>query len=187
MGNLANDMTRLREEADTLRNARSALMRDLAQGASDLSASVSTLRADFAAAHRAMVKKTGSERKAFVAGVVREVNTLVEEFFNLRGDQARKGSQDRGAFLSELRRQVSDIRKDTADDIKGARLVWRGQAPLKSVRTPGRPNEKAEKDLPKTKVTKPAAAAAALPRKKEKNRLNEKPVKAASKAKHGKF
>ncbi len=132
MGNLTDDMTRLRGEVDALRSTRGALMQELARGASDLATAVAAMRADFTAAHMAMAKKTGEERNAFVAAVISEVNTLLGDFSRDREDMARKGRHDRGIFLTEMRRQVAGMCKDTADDLMGARLVWRGQSPRKS-------------------------------------------------------
>jgi len=132
MGNLTDDMTRLRGEVDALRSDRGALMQELARGARDLAATVSAMRADFTSAHTAMAKQTRGEREAFVAAVISEVNFLLGAFSRDRGDMARKGRHDRGAFLSEMRRQVTGLCKDTADDLMGARLAWRGRSPGKS-------------------------------------------------------
>ncbi len=132
MGNLTDDMTRLRGEVDALRSARGALMQGLAQGACDLAATVAAMRADFTAAHTAMAKKAGEERGAFVAAVISDVNSLLGDFSRDREDMSRNGKHDRGIFLTEMRRQVTGIRKETADDMMGARLAWRGQSPPKS-------------------------------------------------------
>jgi len=132
MGNLTDDMTRLRGEVDALRSTRGALMQELTRGASDLATAVAAMRADFTAAHMAMAKKTGEERNAFVAAVISEVNTLLGDFSRDREDMARKGRHDRGIFLTEMKRQVAGMCKETADDLMGARLVWRGQSPRKS-------------------------------------------------------
>ncbi|MGB5159447.1 hypothetical protein [Desulfobacterium sp. N47] len=129
MGNLTNDMTRLRGEVDALRGDRGALMQDLARGSRDLAATVSAMRADFAAAHAAMAKQTRGEREAFVLAGINEVNSLLSTFSRDRDDMARKGAHDRGVFLSEIRRQVRCMCKDTADDLMGARIVWRGRNP----------------------------------------------------------
>ncbi|MFA5179687.1 MAG: hypothetical protein WC405_00075 [Syntrophales bacterium] len=132
MGNLTDDMTRLRGEVDALRSTRGALMQELAHGASDLAAAVASMRADFTAAHQAMARKTGEERNAFVAAVISEVNTLLGDFSKDRSDMARKGRHDRGIFLAEMKRQVTGMCKETADDMMGARLAWRGQISRKS-------------------------------------------------------
>jgi hypothetical protein len=79
-----------------------------------------------------MAKKTGEEREAFVAAVIREVNSLLGEFSRDRNDMARRGRHDRGVFLSEMRRQVTRMCKETADEMMGARLAWRGRSPGKS-------------------------------------------------------
>jgi hypothetical protein len=132
MGNLTDDMTRLREEVDALRGARGALMQDLSRGARDLAATVSAIRADFTSAHAAMAKQSRGEREAFVAAMIGEVNSLLGAFSQDRNDMARKGKVDRGVFLSEMRRQVMGMCKDTADDLMGARLAWSGASPRKS-------------------------------------------------------
>jgi len=132
MGNLTDDMTRLRGEVDALRSDRGALMNDLTRGARDLATAVAAMRADFTAAHTAMAKKTGEEREIFVAAMIDEVNSLLGEFSRDRNDMARKGRHDREVFLSEMRRQVTGLRKETADDLLGARLAWRGESPGKS-------------------------------------------------------
>ena len=132
MGNLTNDMTRLRGEVDALRSDRVALMRELAHGAKDLASSVSAMQADFAAAHATMAKQARGDREVFVASVIDEVNSLLGEFSKDRNDMAREGRHDRGVFLADMKRQVTGICKETADDLMGARLVWRGRSPGES-------------------------------------------------------
>ena len=129
MGTLTDDMTRLRGEVDALRDARGALMRDLTRGARGLAATVSAMRADFTSAHAAMAKQTRRERGSFVAVVIDEVNSLLDAFSRDRNDMARKGRDDRGAFLSEMRTAVTGLCKDAADDLMGARIAWRGERP----------------------------------------------------------
>jgi len=132
MGNLTDDMTRLRGEVDALRGARGVLMQELARGARDLATDVAAMRADFTAAYTVMAKKAGEEREAFVSAVIDEVNSLLGAFSRDRGDMARKGRRYRGIFLTEMRRQVTGMCKKTADDLMGARLAWRGRSPGKS-------------------------------------------------------
>jgi hypothetical protein len=79
MGNLTDDMTRLRGEVDALRSNRGALMQELARGAKDLAFTVSTMRADFAAAHAAMARKTGKARTSYVARIKRQVGRMRKE------------------------------------------------------------------------------------------------------------
>lgn len=132
MGKLTDDMTRLRGEIETLRGEREALLQEMARDARGLTTAVSAMQAYFAAAHTAMAKKTSGEREAFVAAMIDEVNSLLGEFSRDRNDMARKGRHDREVFLSEMRRQVTGLRKETADDLMGARLAWRGESPGKS-------------------------------------------------------
>jgi len=72
MGNLTDDMTRLRGEVDALRSARGALMQELAS-------SVSAMQAGFAAAHAAMARKTGKARASYVARIKRQVGRMRKE------------------------------------------------------------------------------------------------------------
>lgn len=132
MGNLTDDMTRLRGEVEALRGARGALMQDLTRGTRDLSTAVAAMRADFTSAHAAMAKQARGEREAFVAALISEVNSLLGAFSQDRDDMARKERHDRGVLLSEMRRKVTGMCKETADDLMGARLVWRGRSPGKS-------------------------------------------------------
>ena len=79
MGNITNDMTRLRGEVDALRGARGALMQELARGARDLAATVSAMRAGFDAAHTAMAKKTRRDRVSYVTGIKKQVSKMRKE------------------------------------------------------------------------------------------------------------
>ena len=221
MGNLTDDMTRLRGEVDALRGARGALMQDLTRGARDLATTVAAMRADFTAAHTAMAKKTGEEREIFVAAMIDEVNSLLGEFSRDRNDMARKGRYDRGVFLSEMKRQVTGLCKDTVDDLMGARLAWRGRSPGKSrpvrmkkepvvvkpISPPVEASPKKTVEAQEFKTEKPPAKfkdkeplkkeekkkTAAAPvvdympfqKSKEKSWLDEKPVKAMTRAKRG--
>ena len=148
MGKLTDDMTRLRGEIETLRGAREALLQEMARDARGLTTAVSAMQAYFAAAHAAMAKKTSGEREAFVAAMIDEVNSLLGEFSRDRNDKARKGRHDRGVFLSEMRRQVMDLRKETADDLMGARLAWRGERPGKSRPVPMKKKPVVVKPIP---------------------------------------
>jgi len=198
MGNLTDDMTRLRGEVDALRSERGALMQELTRGARDLAATVSAMQSGFAAAHTAMAKKTSEEREAFVADMIREVSSLLGDFSRMRGDMARTGRNDREAFLLEMRRRVTGMRKETADDLAGARLAWHGQGlkrrrevQLKKepvvVEPVLPPVEEAKKPVaaPEFKTEKPPVTFWESQKKEEKPWLDEKPAKAATKAKRG--
>ncbi len=79
MGNLTDDMTRLRGEIDALRATRSSLRQELTRGAKDLAAEVSAMRADFSAAHAEMAKKSGKSRAAYVARIKKRVGRMRRE------------------------------------------------------------------------------------------------------------
>ena len=72
MGNLTNDMTRLRGEIETLRNAQSVWIQNLA-------AKVSAMRAAFVVAHRAMAKKTKMDLNAYLSGIKKRVSGMRKE------------------------------------------------------------------------------------------------------------
>lgn len=148
MGNLTDDMTRLRGKVEALRGARGVMMQDLTRGAGDLTSAVAAMRTDFRSSHAAMAKQTRGEREAFVTAVTSEVNSLLGAFSRERDDMARKGRHDREVFLSEMRRQVTDMCKDTADDLMGARLAWRGERPGKSRPVPMKKKPVVVKPIP---------------------------------------
>ena len=79
MGNLTDDMTRLRGEVDALRSNRGALMHELARGARDLASTVSAMQADFAAAHATMARKGRRERASYVARIKKQVGRMRKE------------------------------------------------------------------------------------------------------------
>ncbi|PIP36305.1 MAG: hypothetical protein COX20_06515, partial [Desulfobacterales bacterium CG23_combo_of_CG06-09_8_20_14_all_52_9] len=150
-----------------------------------------------------------------------EVNSLLGEFSRDRNDMARKGRYDRGVFLSEMKRQVTGLCKDTVDDLMGARLAWRGRSPGKSrpvrmkkepvvvkpISPPVEASPKKTVEAQEFKTEKPPAKfkdkeplkkeekkkTAAAPvvdympfqKSKEKSWLDEKPVKAMTRAKRG--
>ena len=72
MGNLTDDMTRLRGEVDALRSDRGAQLRDRV-------ATVKTLLSDFTAYHIAMAKKTGRARATYVAKIKRQIGRMRKE------------------------------------------------------------------------------------------------------------
>jgi hypothetical protein len=80
MGNLTGDMTRLCEEISALRNARGALVKDLAKGARDLHHIVSEMQAGFRQAHEAMARETKAERVALLSGLKGMVLGMKREF-----------------------------------------------------------------------------------------------------------
>ena len=126
MGNLTDDMTRLRGEIDALRNARGALMHDLAQGAKNLAGEVFAMRAGFAETHAAKARIAKEERSAFVSGMFSTVSSLLADFSCSRADMARSDQAARGAFVSDVKKTVASLLKNTAEDLEGARRVWRG-------------------------------------------------------------
>ena len=127
MGNLTDDMTRLRGEVDALRSDRGALMQALSRGVKDLASSVLGLRADFGAAHAAMAKKARNSRAAFVSAMSGEVNALLADYRRAMGEMAFEGSERRAAFCAGVQKYVAGMCMETTDDLAGARLAWCGR------------------------------------------------------------
>ena len=73
MGNLTDDMTRLRGEVDAARSDRGAWIQEMAS-------TVSAMLSDFAVDHKAMAKKTSKERVAYVAMVQKQVKRMRKEY-----------------------------------------------------------------------------------------------------------
>ena len=159
MGKLTDDLTRLRGEIEILRGSREVLMQDLARGANHLTDTVATMISNFAADHIMRATKAEEERKTFVFSMSREVDTMLEDFCKTRENWARMDRENRGRFLLDMRTQVNDLRKITADDLTGARLAWRGPSFKK-------PGESRSKKVTEGIVTIP------LEGKKERRREN---------------
>jgi len=79
MGNLTDDMTRLRGEVDALRSDRGTLMQELARGAKDLAFTVSAMQDGFADAHTTMSRKTGKARASYVGRIKKQVGRMRKE------------------------------------------------------------------------------------------------------------
>ena len=80
MGALTNDMTRLCDAINGMRNARSAMIRQLEQATKDRRAAVSEMQAGFSSAHREMSRQARSGRRAFVSNLKRTVAGRQREF-----------------------------------------------------------------------------------------------------------
>jgi hypothetical protein len=68
--------------------------------------------------------------KSLAAGAratARSVEEMQNDFAATRIRMARKTKKERTAFLSELRKSVNRIKKETAADLAGARCVWSGK------------------------------------------------------------
>ncbi len=79
MGNLTDDMTRLRGEINTLRSNRGALMFDLAQNVIGIKSSVASLLSDFSRSHADMAATSKKQRFAFVTDVKEKVAGMKDE------------------------------------------------------------------------------------------------------------
>ena len=71
---LAQDMARLRDQIEALRDARGELMCAMARTAAKMRDTVAEMRTGFRNAHADMASKTRSERTTFVSGLRDSVN-----------------------------------------------------------------------------------------------------------------
>ena len=76
MGNLTDDMTRLRGEVDALRSDRGALMHALSRGVKNLGSSVLAMRTDFGKAHASMAKRSKKDLTTYVSGITKRVTRM---------------------------------------------------------------------------------------------------------------
>jgi len=100
MGNLTDDMTRLRNEIVALRGARGTLMQNLTHGATGLAAGVTRMLGEFHQSNARMARKTHADCAQFLAGVERTVNGL--------------------------KKTVAGLQAKFAADLRGGREAWRG-------------------------------------------------------------
>jgi hypothetical protein len=82
MGALTDDMKRLRGDVEALRQARGALMQDLALETRQRRDEVSMMQAGFRKTHAELSKRAKAERKAFIMGQKRAVAHLRKVFAN---------------------------------------------------------------------------------------------------------
>jgi hypothetical protein len=118
MGNLTDDMTRLRGEINTLRSNRGVLMFDLAQNVKSIKSTVASLLSDFSSSHADMAINSKKSRVAFVSGVKEMVAGMKDDMQNdLAG--ARKAwcratpAPKKAPIVVERRQQIEDkLRKE---------------------------------------------------------------------------
>jgi len=60
--------------------------------------------------------------------LARTVGEMKSDFAGARVSMANRAKKERGAFVSELRKGVNRIKRETAADLAGARRVWSGKA-----------------------------------------------------------
>jgi hypothetical protein len=75
-----------------------------------------TLRKERGALMNDLLKEVKSRKKA--------VTHLCAHFGHVRAKMSKQAKQARGAFLNNLTRTVSALRKDMAEDLTGARKAW---------------------------------------------------------------
>ena len=83
---------------------------------------------------RGEVDAMRSERGALMKGLAdgarelaRSVGAMQDGFAGARANMAKRGKKDRVAFVTELRKGVNRLKRETAVDLAGARRVWTGK------------------------------------------------------------
>ena len=82
MGNLTDDMTRLRGEIDTLRGSREALIQNLSRDTKGMKSSVAAMLGDFSKEHADMARRSRKSRVLFVSGVKKKVFKMKRDMQN---------------------------------------------------------------------------------------------------------
>ena len=100
MGTFTDDMTRLRDEIVSSRDARGMLMQNLALGAAGLAKGVTKMMGEFHVSNTQMARKTHADCAKFLAGV----------------EQTVKG----------IKKSVAGLQGEVAADLRGGREAWRG-------------------------------------------------------------
>jgi hypothetical protein len=112
---------------------------------------------------------------------------LTNDMTRLRGEvEALRDA--RGVLMSDLTRgagdlakAVADLRQETADDLMGARLAWRGVSPGKSRPVPPKKAVAAPEapavETPRVKVPPPVSASMPFQKRKEKSNWVNGPPK----------
>ncbi|MFA6034415.1 MAG: hypothetical protein WC889_16060 [Myxococcota bacterium] len=59
--------------------------------------------------------------------LARSVGEMQDHFAGARASMAKKGKKERMAFVTELRKGVNRLKRETAVDLAGARRVWNGK------------------------------------------------------------
>jgi hypothetical protein len=124
ISNLTNDMMRLCSEIAALRDTRSELRSNLAQGRDELREAVSQKQAEFRDSHKEMANKVRAELGDFVGGVKDAV--------------------------TELKQSVAVFQEQILGDLAGARRAWCGSFSIPA--PPRSAAEQSPKDIaPKAK------------------------------------
>ncbi|MCF8036102.1 MAG: DUF4332 domain-containing protein [Desulfobacteraceae bacterium] len=119
MGQLNEDMTRLREEIDALRNQRKTFIDDLRRGTGGLKQDVYEMQARFRKERAEEAGKTKNDLQAFVSEIkdfISELRDGVEEMREKLGNDhsamAEKLKGDLGNFMGNMKSEVSGMLSD---------------------------------------------------------------------------
>ena len=128
MGILTDDMTRLNDEVNALRNARYEFIRDQHAFVHGLKESVASMQSALGAARADSAKDM---RARLLAGREARAEALQGELSAneiRRAAEARRLQDGRMEFLDGLRGHVDELRGELAADMAGAHRAWAGSA-----------------------------------------------------------
>ncbi len=106
MGILTDDMARLRNEIEALRQGRKTLLKEMVRGAKGLKGAVAKMQAGFRQAHARMAKESRANRQRFLQELNTGVASMQTGFRQAHAQMARETKGARLAFLSDLKTTV---------------------------------------------------------------------------------
>lgn len=121
MGNLTNDMARLRDEITVMSNARRAQMIDREIENEKMKTGVSNMLMGMREAHEAMAREANADRAKFVSDLTADVYALREMFHKELARSTAKRKRDRQDLEARLKKAVADLRGDTLRMMKDHR------------------------------------------------------------------
>ncbi|MEJ2718254.1 MAG: hypothetical protein P8182_14145 [Deltaproteobacteria bacterium] len=121
MGNLTNDMARLREEITAMSNARRAQTIDREIENEKMKVGESSMLKGMREAHEAMARDAGGYRAKFVSDLTADVHALRDMFRQELAGSAAERKRTQEDFDARLKKAVANLRSDAARMMKDHR------------------------------------------------------------------
>jgi predicted flap endonuclease-1-like 5' DNA nuclease len=115
MAGLTEDMTRLRDEIESLRSTRGALIRDLRHDADELKADVTDFLTDFRKRHMEIGRATRHDLMEFTSHIKDHVVGLKEDVAHMKAGFLRRHVDMADTLKDHLHTYVSELKDDVAD------------------------------------------------------------------------
>ncbi len=109
MGRFIEEMTRLREDVNTLSNERKAFINNLGKDVAELKSDTAEMQARFRNDHREMAEAEKKKRGDFLNGLTTHVSEMQTGFRRERKENADKSIKELNEFMSDIRTFVSDL------------------------------------------------------------------------------